>query len=214
MSTRPLFCLAYFTATSLLFFSAGCEPDTPESKAKWERSRKELDDEVEVSQLSEAAVKQCLKWPLDASFGWFPSVVFNAGRTAAEVKGTVAAKNSFGASLTHEYSVLLIREREAWEVDVVAIGNSIVYTRSETQVPTPTKATSKQKPKRPVVKVKVEVESRTWIDASGEYQIEAEFVSMTAGKVKLKKVDGTTITLPIDKLSEEDRKWIEKRSRR
>jgi len=213
MSTKTHQCSALLVVTVLLPFWVGCGPDTPESRAKQRQYEKELDDEVEVSRVAKVAVKQCLKWPLDASFDWFPSVTFNAGRTAAEVKGTVAAKNSFGASLTHEYSVLLVRDREAWEVDVVAIGNTIVYKRPETQVPTPTKVTSKQKPKRPVVKVKAEVESRTWTDASGEYQIEAEFVNMTAGKVKLKKVDGTTVTLPIDKLSDEDREWIKKRSR-
>lgn len=54
---------------------------------------------------------------------------------------------------------------------------------------------------------------RTWTNASGEYKIEAEFVSMAAGKVKLKKADGMIVTLPMDKLSDEDQKWIRKRGK-
>ena len=47
----------------------------------------------------------------------------------------------------------------------------------------------------------------------GEYRVDAEFVSMAAGKVKLKKADGTILTLPMAKLSNEDREWIRKRGR-
>ena len=36
---------------------------------------------------------------------------------------------------------------------------------------------------------------------------------MTAGKVKLKKADGMIVTLPMDKLSDEDQKWIRKRAK-
>lgn len=53
--------------------------------------------------------------------------------------------------------------------------------------------------------------TRTWADATGEYTVHAEFRGYTAGKVKLKKDDGTVVTLEIDKLSEEDQKWIKSR---
>ena len=49
---------------------------------------------------------------------------------------------------------------------------------------------------------------RTWTDASGRFQIEAEMVEVKDGQMTLKKADGSTVTLPIDKLSEADRDYI------
>ncbi len=46
---------------------------------------------------------------------------------------------------------------------------------------------------------------RTWTDASGKYKTEAEFVEFKDGKVTLKKKNGKTVTLPLDRLSEHDR---------
>ena len=50
---------------------------------------------------------------------------------------------------------------------------------------------------------------RTWVDATGKYKIEAELVSHENGSVKLKRRDGTVVTLPIEKLSAEDREYLE-----
>ena len=49
---------------------------------------------------------------------------------------------------------------------------------------------------------------RTWTDSSGQFQIEAELVEVKEGQVTLKKADGSTVILPIDKLSEADRDFI------
>lgn len=57
------------------------------------------------------------------------------------------------------------------------------------------------------------VAPRTWTDASGLHQIEAAFVGMTAWQVRLRKADGAVITIPLEKLSEEDQKWIASRAR-
>ena len=54
---------------------------------------------------------------------------------------------------------------------------------------------------------------RTWTDASGEHKIEAKYGGVVAGKVKLIKQDGTTIMVPLEKLSDEDQKWIKNRQR-
>lgn len=53
---------------------------------------------------------------------------------------------------------------------------------------------------------------RTWTAISG-HTVTAEFRGATAGKVKLRKPDGTDISVPLDQLSEEDQKWIRDRSR-
>ena len=54
---------------------------------------------------------------------------------------------------------------------------------------------------------------RTWQDASGKFSVEAEFVTSMAGVVKLRKTDGTTISLPMEKLSDEDQQYIRKRGK-
>ena len=43
--------------------------------------------------------------------------------------------------------------------------------------------------------------SRTWTNAETGRQIDAEYVSMVAGNVKLKKADGTIVTISIEKNS-------------
>ena len=52
---------------------------------------------------------------------------------------------------------------------------------------------------------------RTWSDSSGKFSVEAEFVSYTAGKVKIRRKDGTVVELKLDRLSEEDQEWIKNR---
>ena len=49
---------------------------------------------------------------------------------------------------------------------------------------------------------------RTWTDATGEHKIEAQFGGLAFGKVKLIKRDGSTVRLPLEKLSDEDQKWV------
>lgn len=49
---------------------------------------------------------------------------------------------------------------------------------------------------------------RKWKDASGAFEVEAELVKVAAGKVELKKKDGQTLTVPIDRLSQEDQAFL------
>jgi len=50
--------------------------------------------------------------------------------------------------------------------------------------------------------------ARLWTDNTGRFQVTAVFVSLTAGNVKLRKSDGTEITVPLERLSREARDWI------
>ena len=50
---------------------------------------------------------------------------------------------------------------------------------------------------------------RTWRDASGAFEVQATMVSSTADKVTLKKADGRMITIPLEKLSEADRTYVQ-----
>jgi hypothetical protein len=52
---------------------------------------------------------------------------------------------------------------------------------------------------------------RTWSDATGAFQVEAELVKVADGKVELKKRDGQTLTVPIDRLSQGDQAFLAKR---
>ena len=54
-------------------------------------------------------------------------------------------------------------------------------------------------------------ERRTWTSADGKFTTEAEFIGMAASVITLRKTDATTVKVPIDQLSEDDRQWIEAR---
>ena len=56
-------------------------------------------------------------------------------------------------------------------------------------------------------------EMRTWHDASGKFEIEATLVSFKDQTVTLKKKNGRTIRVPLEKLSAEDQKYVEEQSR-
>ncbi|BBO31690.1 SHD1 domain-containing protein [Lacipirellula parvula] len=49
-----------------------------------------------------------------------------------------------------------------------------------------------------------QAETRTWTDSTGKHKIEAEFVEIFEGKVKLKLPDGKMVSLSLAKLSRED----------
>lgn len=54
---------------------------------------------------------------------------------------------------------------------------------------------------------------RTWTNSTGTHKTEAKFGGMAFGKVKLIKRDGSTVQVPIEKLSDEDREWIANRQK-
>jgi thiol-disulfide isomerase/thioredoxin len=51
-------------------------------------------------------------------------------------------------------------------------------------------------------------QTRTWSDASGKFNVEAELVEVKDGKVVLKKADGSELTVPLSKLSSADRDFL------
>lgn len=55
-------------------------------------------------------------------------------------------------------------------------------------------------------------DNRTWTVADAAGPLKATFVTRIGDKVKLKKDDGTVITVTLDQLSEEDRLWIKNRA--
>lgn len=51
-------------------------------------------------------------------------------------------------------------------------------------------------------------ESRTWEDKSGKFSVQAEMISVSEGKVKLKRDDGKIIDVAISRLSQKDQRYI------
>jgi ankyrin repeat protein len=49
---------------------------------------------------------------------------------------------------------------------------------------------------------------RTWTDSTGRYRVQALFESLEDGKVVVKKEDGSTIRVPIERLSESDQEYV------
>lgn len=50
---------------------------------------------------------------------------------------------------------------------------------------------------------------RTWTDVTGRYQTEAELIEVNGPDVHLRKRDGVLITVPVEKLSDSDRRFIQ-----
>lgn len=52
-------------------------------------------------------------------------------------------------------------------------------------------------------------EVRTWSDKTGKFKVQAELIEVLKDKVALKKTDGKRVEIPLDKLSDADRKFVE-----
>ncbi|MCP4082940.1 MAG: hypothetical protein GY743_22170 [Planctomycetaceae bacterium] len=51
-------------------------------------------------------------------------------------------------------------------------------------------------------------EYRTFVDSTGKHEIEARFIELDNGKVKLLKRDGSTTEVPLDRLSDKDQEFV------
>jgi tetratricopeptide (TPR) repeat protein len=52
---------------------------------------------------------------------------------------------------------------------------------------------------------------RTWTDSTGKFTVEARLAGVTAGEARLIKRDGSTIQIPLQKLSDDDQEWVNRR---
>jgi hypothetical protein len=50
--------------------------------------------------------------------------------------------------------------------------------------------------------------ARIWKDSTGQFNIEATLAEFTNGQVVLKRTDGRTVTLPLERLSEDDQRFV------
>jgi hypothetical protein len=49
---------------------------------------------------------------------------------------------------------------------------------------------------------------RTWVDNTGQFEVEATFIGLTDGQVALKGTDGAAMTIPLERLSETDQEYV------
>lgn len=54
--------------------------------------------------------------------------------------------------------------------------------------------------------------TRTWTDTTGEFPVEAIYAGREGDSVKLKKADGSIITVPLKRLSRQDREYLRGKS--
>ena len=54
--------------------------------------------------------------------------------------------------------------------------------------------------------------TRTWNDSTGAFGVEAQLLGVDDGKVRLKKADGKTVAIPLDRLSKEDQDFLARQS--
>jgi len=50
--------------------------------------------------------------------------------------------------------------------------------------------------------------AREWTDTTGKYRVEADFVEATDDGVQIKKTNGEVVNIPLEKLSEADRRYV------
>lgn len=61
-----------------------------------------------------------------------------------------------------------------------------------------------------VLQTCLHAEVRTWTSTEGK-ELRAEFVSQSGGSVSVKRSDGSVIAIPLNRLSNEDQKWVRER---
>jgi hypothetical protein len=54
---------------------------------------------------------------------------------------------------------------------------------------------------------------RTWTDRSGSFKVEAQFIDFHNGKLRLHKLNGVKIDVPVEKMCAEDIRWVENQTR-
>jgi hypothetical protein len=63
-------------------------------------------------------------------------------------------------------------------------------------------------PAKPATMETAKAETRTWSDLTGKFKIDASFISLVDGKVNLRRADGKTLSVPLDKLSTADQAFV------
>lgn len=194
-----------------------------------------------LTNASQTMVRETLRYPHDATFVEDSTTVkqFENGVFVAE--GLVKAKNAMGGLHTYEWRVTVawLDETKKWRAMACSVGGEILYAAPEmmalveslreldaSEKPQPvtgtvTRSDYQWKPNRTLPPMPdvygtrpqaVRPQYRTWTDNTGQFQVEAEFVSLSMGKVKLRKPDGKELALSKERLSQADLDWLKERA--
>lgn len=236
-----LICIACSSAPTTYLDAEGKplpEEQQEEKRAEEEAKRAErslaFDREVDAQTFAVDYVKQYLKYPLDAEFGWGQQVRTD-GNGIYFVTGTVKAANALGAKLTHEYIVKMeLDDRggtDTWSLLACQVGDELLFQAAEpgsgTEAVAPTEPTEptaqevkqqeveerRQAALAKVAAAKSEAveaaKTRTWHTSDGKFSVEAKFLTAIGGVAHLKRTDnGAEIKVPLEQLSTDDQDFI------
>lgn len=133
---------------------------------------------------------------------FFVALWFNAERT----KGVYVGMDS-NVKQTHSYVGLPDKGYQKVDQCYDWMIRAVV-TPENGKKPGYPKVTTYEEEKAADTESKEAMPTRTWHDASGAFSVEAQLLGVEDGKVRLKKADGQTVSLPIDRLSDEDQKFL------
>ncbi len=146
---------------------------------------------------------------IGAAAATMPAAIEAAERQRAEQEARLAADEAAAAAAMVDVELPALTEEPAEDfqlepgVDLLEMLPD--EPPAEASVVVPVEAAELE----PVQPVELEPVYRTFSDASGRFTVEAAVVARTANAVKLERKDtGKQVTIPIDKLSEADQKWL------
>jgi hypothetical protein len=133
---------------------------------------------------------------------FFVALWFNAERTKGVFLGVKK-----DVSETHSYMGLpdqgFRKVEPSYEWMIRAVASS-----ENGKTPTHPKVTTYESEKAADTESAEALPTRTWNDASGAFSVDAEFVALEDGKVKLKKANGKIAAVPLAQLCDEDRDFV------
>lgn len=84
----------------------------------------------------------------------------------------------------------------------------VVHASKDSAAPIEAKMAAKQEPSTADLLAEKKKVWRTWTSADRKFRVHAILVDLTQAKVRIRKIDRTEIDVPLEKLSEADRKWL------
>ena len=179
---------------------------TPSQRAAEDKTAETEQLKIKVRRVAEGYVRNFLKFPDDASFGWGGDASANPEGDVFGCEGTVRAKNAFGAALTYRWEAIVFLDGDTWRLVTLVIDGKTVVDHDDLTAAIKAKHAKALAPenKRP------SLVWRTWTDKAGKHETEAALVRRDKNSVVLRKSDGKEVTVPLDKLSDEDREWLRK----
>ena len=148
-----------------------------------------------IIDVAEKALKKYLKGKVEVSGTPTVKIIESEGSWA------VSGRYESPIDKRHDFtSIVCLNSHGEYEAGCLMLDDDMVMDKVDKIV----KSKSKRKPEPPA--------TRTWTSTIGQFSVEASFMGHAGDKIKLRKTDGTIITVDAAKLSDSDRQWINDRS--